>query len=83
MTHVLLTSELPWKHDDATLYFSVPVFFFFFQNSLKAACTSFSCLDYDKVWAKFNSMRAFSKYLKKKVLRVRKTLSEHAIDIIS
>ena len=30
MIHVLLTSELPWKHDDATLYFSVPGFFFFF-----------------------------------------------------
>ena len=35
MTHVLLTSELPWKHDDATLYFSVPVFFFFFKIRLR------------------------------------------------
>ena len=84
MIHVLLTSELPWKRDDATLFTCLCISryqeFTFFQKSLKGACTSFSCLDYDKVWA--NSMRAFSKYFNK-VLRVRKTLNEHAIDRIS
>ena len=46
MIHVLLTSELPWQHNDPITFFA---FVFlgsrgFFQKSLKGACTSLSCL---------------------------------------
>ena len=52
MIHVLLTSELPWQHNDAIELFTctcISWFKGFFQKSLKGACTSLRCLGYGKV----------------------------------
>ena len=56
------------------LYFSVPGVFFFFENRLLVALimTKFEQI----LWERFRNIL-------NKVLRVRKTLNEHAIDIIS
>ena len=54
MIHVLLTSELPWQHNDAITFFTCLCTVFlvtrsFFQKSFKGACTSLSCLGCGKV----------------------------------
>ena len=78
MIHVLLTSELPWKRDDATLFTCLCISryheFFFFENRLLVALimTKFEQI----LWERFRNIL-------NKVLRVRKTLNEHAIDRIS
>ena len=52
----------------------------FFWYSLKGACTSLRCLDYDKFFNNF--YESVLKIFCNEVLRVIKMVSKHAIDII-
>ena len=79
-----MTSELPWQRNDVITFFTWFVFlgtmrFFFFTNRLRGLVPPLAA----SFMATFE--RFFQSVLEmfwKKVLRVRKTVNKHAIDII-